>query len=418
MTTNQHDFDVIIVGGGVAAGACATTLRDLGFTGSVAVACAEPHPPYTRPGLTKQVLRGEKPAEKALWRPAEWYDENNVELLTGQAVTDLDARAHNVRVAGRTLSYGTLVLATGADPRSLDLGAAVRDRVHLIRSFADADRVRPLLGDRQRWLVIGGGFIGSEFAASARLTGSTVDQVMLEPLILSGPFGEVAARWFDERQRAHGVRVHAETSVSSIESVDDALQVTLSDGSTLTVDHVCVGIGVAPNTGLAQQAGLELDQRGIATDAFLRTSQSDVYAIGDVAAYDSQLHGSRVRIEHWDVARAQGAHVATQIVEQRDIAFTTLPYFFGTMGDWAFLEYVGTATNDGIARDVGRDEQMAVAYLDEHDVLVGMLTVNRAEDLAAARTLIDQHARMDRERLADAEAPLEQCQVETTGAAS
>src|SRR5690242_11593691 len=167
-------FDVVVVGGGVAAGACVTTLRDLGFDGSIAVVCDEPHPPYTRPGLTKQVLRGEKPPLAALWRPEAWYAEHDVELLTGAPATEPDTAERRIDLAVSTVRYGSLVLATGAAPVSLDLGAGLGDRVHLLRTFADADRIRPHLGDGVRWLVIGGGFIGAEFAASARLTGSDV----------------------------------------------------------------------------------------------------------------------------------------------------------------------------------------------------------------------------------------------------
>lgn len=409
MNNNTDIFDVVVIGGGVAAGACVTTLREQGFTGSIALACAEPHPPYTRPGLTKQVLRGEKPESAALWKPADWYTDNNVELLTSSAATDLDTRSRRVRVAGRTLSYNNLVLATGADPRTLDLGDDVRDRMHVIRSFADAHRVRPHLGEGHRWLVIGGGFIGSEFAASACLTGSTVDLVMLEEQILEGPFGTAAATWFDSRLRAQGVTVHAKASVASITRGGDDLQVLLSDDTRITVDQICVGIGVVPNTGLAQQAGIKLAHGGIATDASLRTSAPNVFAIGDVSAFDSTLHGECVRIEHWAVARDHGVHVATQIASGECTDFSNMPYFFGTMADWAFLEYVGTATSNGIARGACEGDDMSIAYLDDDDVLVGLLMVKRPDDLAAARELIPQHVRMNPADLANAECELGAC---------
>ncbi|HEY3612490.1 MAG TPA: FAD-dependent oxidoreductase, partial [Gaiellales bacterium] len=176
-------YDVIVAGGGVAAGACVSTLREGGYDGTIAVACAEPHPPYTRPGLTKQVLRGEKPADAALWRSADWYREQSVALLTGTRARGIDSSTRRIELDGRAATYGSLVLATGAEPRRLDFGPAAAGRVHVLRSFADADGIRPLLGEGTRWLVVGGGFIGAEFAASAALTGSAVVLVMPQDVI-------------------------------------------------------------------------------------------------------------------------------------------------------------------------------------------------------------------------------------------
>jgi 3-phenylpropionate/trans-cinnamate dioxygenase ferredoxin reductase subunit len=155
---SQPVFDVLIVGGGVAAGACASTLRDEGYAGSVAVVCAEPHPPYTRPGLSKQVLRGEKSPLAALWRDAAWYADNDVELRSGVTVAALDPAGHAVELAdGSRIGYSSLVLATGAVPRHLPLGPAGDPRFHVLRTFADADVIRPHLGPGTRWLVVGVG---------------------------------------------------------------------------------------------------------------------------------------------------------------------------------------------------------------------------------------------------------------------
>jgi 3-phenylpropionate/trans-cinnamate dioxygenase ferredoxin reductase subunit len=404
-------YDVIIVGGGVAAGACVSTLREDGYDGTIAVACAEPHPPYTRPGLTKQVLRGEKPADAALWRSADWYREQSVTLLTGSRARAIDSDARSIELGGRAASYGSLVLATGADPRRLDFGPGVADCVHVLRSFADADVIRPLLGEGTRWLVIGGGFIGAEFATSAALTGSAVVLVMPQHVILEAAFGALAGGWFDSRLRRHGVDVRGDAAVSSIARSGDAVLVTLGDGATVTVDHVVVGAGVIPSTELAQAAGLELELGGIAVDPHLRTSASGVFAIGDVAAYESELHGRRVRIEHWDVARAQGAHVAHELMGSDPGAFRTLPYFFGTLGDWAFLEYVGLGGGHGVMRGSADGDDMSVAFLDDDGVLTGLLVVGRPDDLEAARTLVPAHARLAPGAVADGRLPLAECRL-------
>ncbi|MCW2960666.1 MAG: NAD(P)/FAD-dependent oxidoreductase [Thermoleophilia bacterium] len=404
-------YDVVIVGGGVAAGATASGLRDAGFTGSVAVFCAEPHVPYTRPGLTKQVLRGEKPESAALFKPAEWYAEHDVDLHLDSAVIDIDLSGATVRTGGQTIGYGQLVLATGAEPRQLPLVADLGVSSHVLRSIDDARRIRPLLREGVRWLVIGGGFIGAEFAASARIMGSEVDLVMQEPNVLERVFGAEAGSWFEQRLEAQGVRAHAETAVEALERTDSGIQVTLANGKRLEVDEVLAGVGVRPNTGVARQAGLDLDDAsgGILVDQHLRTSNPRVFAVGDVAAYDSKLHGRRMRIEHWDVARAHGDYVARQIAGATSEPYEQLPYFFGTMGTWAFHRYVGVAMGGGVVRGNLDGETLAIAYLDDDARLVGMLTVDRDEDLDAARELVVAGATMDREQIAADELPLAEC---------
>jgi 3-phenylpropionate/trans-cinnamate dioxygenase ferredoxin reductase component len=401
--------DVVVVGGGVAAGACVTTLRESGFDGAITVVCAEPHPPYTRPGLTKQVLRGEKPPAAALWRPDEWYREHSVALLTGARAGAIDPRARTVEVGGRWLGYRSLVLATGAEPRRLSLGADAAGRIHVLRSFADADDIRPHLGEGTRWLVIGGGFIGAEFAASAALTGSDVTLVMAEDVVLERPFGPVVGSWFDARLRRRGVRICAGTTVESVERRSDDLHVHLADGRELAVDRIVVGAGVIPSTHLAAEAGLELALGGIAVDESLRTSEPGIYAIGDVAAYNSPLHGRRVRIEHWDVARAHGAHVAGEIATARHDPFRVLPYFFGTMGDWAFLEYVGLDAGRTISRGTADTDDMSAAFVGDDHVLHGLIAVDRPDDLATARELVAEGARVRPEAIADPTVPLREC---------
>ena len=402
-------FEVVIVGGGVAAGACVSTLRDGGYDGSILVACAEPHPPYTRPGLSKQVLRGEKPPAAALWRPEEWYGEQGVELLAGSAVTAIEPGPRAVRIAGRSVTFGSLLIATGAEPRRLPFAAELADRVHVLRSFADADEIRPHLGQGTRWLVIGGGFIGAEFAASAALTGSDVRLVMPQEVILESAFGPEVGGWFDDRLREHAVTIHNGTKVSSVLLRSDGLHVTLDDGEVLVVDHITVGAGVVANTGLAAQAGLDLALGGIATDSHLRTSAPGVYAAGDVAAYESDLHGRRVRIEHWDVAREHGVHVAREIMGTATGSFCTLPYFFGTMGDWAFLEYAGLGGGRTVFRGSPDGDTMSAAFLEADNVLTGLISVGRPDDLAAARELVLRRPRMQTDLLTDAGVPLQEC---------
>jgi NADPH-dependent 2,4-dienoyl-CoA reductase/sulfur reductase-like enzyme len=208
------------------------------------------------------------------------------------------------------------------------------------------------------------------------------------------------------------VSVHADTAVASVRRIGDGLSVLLSDGRDVLVDRIVVGAGVVPSTGLASEAGLELALDGIAVDSALRTSGTDIYAIGDVAAYESELHGRRVRIEHWDVARAHGAHVAGQIMRSRSEAFRVLPYFFGTMGGWAFLEYTGLGGGRTVLRGPGDDDELSAAYLDDDGVLTGLVSVGRPDELATARELVLSAARLNPTAVADSRIPLSACLLE------
>ena len=228
---------------------------------------------------------------------------------------DRSRRAHASRSPGVRLSYGSLVLATGAEPRHLDFGADIGDRVHVLRSFADADEIRPHLGEGTRWLVVGGGFIGAEFAASAALTGSDVSLVMPQDVMLERAFGREVGAWFDSASaparrahlRGHERRIHHARGRCAPRAAGRRARADRRPRRRRRRRH-------PEHRARRARPASELALGGIAVDAALRTSEPGIYAIGDVAAYESELHGRRVRIEHWDVARAQGVHVAEQII--------------------------------------------------------------------------------------------------------
>jgi 3-phenylpropionate/trans-cinnamate dioxygenase ferredoxin reductase subunit len=400
-------YDVVVVGGGVAAGALASTLVDGGFGGSVAVFCAEPHPPYTRPGRSKAVLRGEKDLDAPMWRPAAFYAEHGIDLVMGVAVTDIDRLGATVRAGGRSVGYGTLVLATGAEPRRIPVADGLVDRVHVLRSIADCARLRPHMQDGTSWLVIGGGFIGAEVAGSARMMGCEAAVVFPEDVVMERAFGDVVGGWFTDRLRDHGVELHPGSSVEELSQQDGRVAARLGSGETIVVDHVVVGIGVTPATGLAAQARLELEDGGVAVDANLRTSDERIFAIGDIAAYDSELHGSRVRIEHWAVAKTQGEHVARQLLGEQPGAYRELPYFFTGQGDWAYAEYVGVGTHDAVLRDASATDTLSAAYV-EDGKLVGVIVVDAKDDLEAARELVPQRPVFHADRFTAGE-PLAAC---------
>ncbi|MGH2849206.1 MAG: NAD(P)/FAD-dependent oxidoreductase [Solirubrobacteraceae bacterium] len=302
---------VVIAGGGLAAQRCAETLRRVGYERSVAIVCGEPHRPYDRPPLSKEVLLDADADEGVPLRAADWYEGKAVELLLGARASGFDAAAHRLRLEdGSELEYEHLVVATGAKPRLLPAFAG-RTNVSTLRTFEDAQRLRDLLAARARLLIIGAGFIGQEVAAAARAAGTDVAIVEAERLPLVGLLGELIGGWFAELHRREGVELLLETTVEEIHGEETVEAVTLSDGRRLACDHVLVGIGVRPDLAWVEGSGLPTD--GIPTDAAGRTSLPGVYAAGDAAAFHDPYLERHALTGHWEAAGRQGAAVANAI---------------------------------------------------------------------------------------------------------
>jgi 3-phenylpropionate/trans-cinnamate dioxygenase ferredoxin reductase subunit len=365
-------YDIVIVGGGLAGGMIAQEFRETGGEGSIVIIGKEPHTPYHRPPLTKEFLRGEKPAEEvAMHTPAEWH-EMKVELRLDTTVASLDPAAHAITLEdGERIEYGRLALATGSTPRALP-GAAT------IRTIDDSSKVAELLAKGSGRLgVIGGGFIGVEAAASARMKGLDVTMAVPENVVWEKLFGPEVGGYFQRQLEQHGVRVLTGTS-------------QLPEGEQF--DLVLAGIGVTPNIALAKEAGIPT-KSGVLTDNSLLAAE-DVWAAGDIAEYESVIHGRRMRIEHWDVALNQGSYVGRGWAGVKQGAYDVVPYFFSDLADWTWMEYVGPAGPDD-AVDVrgSMDDDDFVAYYSNPDGrLTGCLGVNRSDDVNAAKVLITRGA--------------------------
>jgi 3-phenylpropionate/trans-cinnamate dioxygenase ferredoxin reductase component len=353
----------------VSGGMVAQEYREQGEDGSVLVIAHEPHLPYHRPPLTKEFLRGEKPADEVYMHPAEWWQEQAVEVRTGADATGLDTGAHTVTLSdGETIDYERLVLATGATPRTLP-------GMSSIRTIDDSKALRDRLSAGSGHLgVVGGGFIGVEAAASARMKGWDVTMVVPEPVVWEHLFGAEVGAYFQRNLVEHGVNVHTATK----ELPEGAYDVRLA------------GIGVTPNTQLAEAAGLEVEN-GVHTDEHLRAG-TDVWAVGDIAAYQSVVHGRRMRIEHWDVALNQGAYVGRSWSGNEDGPYSVVPYFFSDLGDWTWFEYVGPGKGRVEVRGSMDSDDFVAYYLDDSDAVTACLGVNRSDDVEAAKALITGHA--------------------------
>jgi 3-phenylpropionate/trans-cinnamate dioxygenase ferredoxin reductase subunit len=382
--------DYLLIGGGLAAGNCARWLREEGADGSIVLVGREPDLPYNRPPCSKGYLQGKESRADALFRPPEWYGEQQVEVMTRTSVMKLDARARRASLAsGEAIEFDQALVATGANVRRLNVPGCELDGIHYLRTLGNSDAIREHAAGK-RVVLVGGSYIASEVAASLTELGSECTMVMLESVAMSRSFGEQAGRFFQERLEEHGVRVHGDDELDRFEGADGVVtHVVTRSGLRLEADAVVMGTGVIPDINLARAAGLELGDSGVRADARLQTSVPGIYVAGDIAEYESVLHGGQVlRVEHWDVAFNQGKTVALNMLG-RDQPHDTLPYFFSDLSDWASLEYVGPALDwdAEVVRGSLSDGEFSLWYLKAGRV-AGALSVGRSDDLEHAGRLI------------------------------
>jgi 3-phenylpropionate/trans-cinnamate dioxygenase ferredoxin reductase subunit len=386
MADRQVDF--LLIGGGMASAHCAAELRKRGAEGSILLAGREPEPPYERPPLSKEYLRGEAGREDAYVNPRGWYEQNEVELLSGVNAMSLDPAARTAKLqGGEQVGFGKALLATGAMVNILRVEGAENEGIHYLRAFGNSDAIRADAEAAEHVVLIGGSYIGCEVAASLTARGVRCTIVMMEDVALSRVFGDDAGRWFQERLEDHGVTVHGGEELEAFEGDGRVKAVLTKSGMAIECDAVVVGAGVRPDAMLAQRAGLEVDD-GIVCDSKLATSAEGIYAAGDCCSYDSVVHGRRIRVEHWDVAMQQGMHAARNMLgEDRD--YDVVPYFFSDLADWASLEYVGPAAgwDEELWRGDRDGGEFSVWYLKDGRV-AGALSVGRSEDLAEARRML------------------------------
>lgn len=384
----DREVDFLLVGGGMASAHCAAELRRRRADGSILLVGREPEPPYERPPLSKDYLRGESERAAAFVNPPEWYEQNGVELRTGANVMSLDAGARTAKLqGGEEVAFGKALLATGAMVNILRVEGAGNEGIHYLRAFGNADAIRTEAEAAEHVVLIGGSYIGTEVAASLTAQGVKCTIVMMEDVALSRTFGEAAGRWFQQRLEEKGVTVLGGEELEAFEGDGRVKAVLTKSGRAIECDAVVVGAGVRADAMLAQRAGLEVGN-GIVCDSKLRTSAEGIYAAGDCCSYESVVHGRRLRVEHWDVAMQQGMHAARNMLgEERD--YEVVPYFFSDLADWASLEYVGPAYewDEEVWRGDPDSGEFSVWYLKDGRV-AGALSVGRSEDLAEARRLL------------------------------
>jgi 3-phenylpropionate/trans-cinnamate dioxygenase ferredoxin reductase component len=405
-----HPDSIVIVGGGLAGAKGAEALREQGFRGGLTLIGAEDQLPYERPPLSKSYLQGKSTLAEAQVHTGEWYEENDVDLRLATTVTAVRPGAHEIEVAGgEIISYSALLLATGATPRRLPVPGSDADGVLALRRVEDSDVIRETFGPDRRLAVIGGGWIGLEVAAAARDVGTEVSVIEATGAPLLPVLGPDLARVFATLHTDHEVTLHTDARVTEIATSDgSASGVRLADGTVIPADAVLVGIGAAPNTALAEQAGLTVDN-GVLVSAALRSSDPDIYAVGDIANAEHPFFGSRIRVEHWANALNQPATAAAAILGG-DASYDALPYFYTDQYDLG-MEYVGHAPPGSYSQVVIRGDlnarEFIAFWLDaESRVLAGM-NVNVWDVTDPVKALIRSRATVATSRLADPDVPLE-----------
>lgn len=380
----MREVEHLLIGGGIAAASAAQELAEKGAS-SILLVGRELDPPYERPPATKDYLRGESSKEDAFIELPE-----AVEVLTRVSVMSLDTENKVATLSNKDeISYGNALIATGAMVKRLPLDGAQLEGIHFIRTLPNSDSLREDVDKADHIAVVGGSFIGVEVAASLTKLGKPVTMVMMETEPMANVFGERAGRWVRSLLEGHGVTVIGDASIAALRGDESVSSVELQDGTAIAAQVVVMGTGVAPDVMLARKAGLRIgDTGGVAADKQLRSSAPDVFVAGDVAEYESVVHGKHRRIEHFEVAAGQGRTAARNMLGADDV-YDDVPYFWSDIADWATLEYVGAADTWDEERLDGSyaDNDFSVEYL-LSGRLVAVLSVGGHADLDAAMAKI------------------------------
>jgi len=403
MSDNRN---MVIVGASLAGARAAETLRDEGFDGGVVLIGAESERPYERPSLSKGYLQSETQRDAVYVHDKDFYDGHDIELRTATRVTEVAPRESVVILEnGDRLTYDRLLLATGSEPRALDVPGAHLPGVHVLRTLDDADGLRHALDRASAVVVVGSGWIGAEVAASARTLGKDVTLLGRQVAPLERVLGPEVGAIYRQLHLDHGVRLVANTEVESIEGGGTVEAVRTNDGRTVDADLVVVGIGATPRLELARSAGLSID-RGVVTSEQLQTDVDSIFAAGDIAAAWHPLFNARLRVEHWANANHQGRLAAHNMLGGR-ADYDRVPYFFSDQFDLG-MEYSGYAPewDQIVFRGDTTNREFVAFWLYEGRVAAGM-NVNVWDVAESIQDLVRSGRPVDPSQLADPGIPIE-----------
>ena len=403
----MSDRTFVIIGASLAGAKAAIELREHGFDGRVLLIGRESELPYERPPLSKDYLRGEADRDGLFVEPESFYDDKEIELLLGHAVTAIEPRAREVRLerGGADINFDALLIATGARPRQLQVPGAELDGVHYLQTIADSEAIRARLESGGHVAVIGSGWIGCEVAASARQRGLDVTLISDQELPMQ-VLGRELAEFYKGVHADQGVELALGDGLAAFEGDGSAVQrVRTESGRIIECDFVVVGTGAIPNVELGKRAGLDVDN-GILVDERLQTSAADIFAAGDVANHWHPFYEHRVRVEHWSNAINQGPAAARAMLGSAR-AYKDLPYFFSDQYDVG-MEYSGLAgPDDQVVFRGNRDGGEFVAFWLRDGMITAGMNVNVWDVNEHIQELIRSRTRVDVAKLTDPDTPLE-----------
>ncbi len=368
----QNPSSVVIIGGGAAGAACADMLRTKGYPGPVTLVADEQPGPVDRPNLSKDYLAGSAPEEWIPLRTPDYYQSIHVDLVADNPAIRIRPEEHKVSLRdGRTLNYGALLLATGAEPRSLPIKGSNLPHVLRLRTLADSNAIIARAQQARNCVVIGSSFIGLEVAASLRSREREVTVISQDSVPLGNILGKELGLFVQRLHEKHGVRFLLDTKPQAILNN----KVEIGEGHSVDADLIVLGVGVSPRTSLADEAGIQVDN-GVVVDEMLRTSASDVFAAGDIARYPEPVSGEQARIEHWVVAERQGQSVARAMLGIGG-PFRQTPFFWSQHYD-VQISYVGHAAQwDGCEIQGDLEKNDACAVYRRRDRIIALATIGR-----------------------------------------
>jgi 3-phenylpropionate/trans-cinnamate dioxygenase ferredoxin reductase component len=391
---------IVIAGAGHAGGRAAEALRAAGHKGAITLVGAERYPPYERPPLSKEVLAGTMPVEKTYIRQAGWWSEQGIELTLGTEATGIDRKEQRLYLKdGTALPYDALIITTGARPRILRIPGGEGPRVLYLRDIDDSLTLREKLVPDMRLVIIGAGFIGLEVAATARKRGAKVTVLELAPHVLARVAPTEIADYVAELHRRNGVEIRTGVNVTAIEDHGSEVAIVTADGERIPADYVAAGIGARPNTEIAQEAGLAVED-GLKVDAFGRSSDPQIFAAGDVTRHWNPIVGASIRLEAWQNAQNQAIAVA-KVVAGGDKPFAEVPWFWTDQFDMN-LQMAGAppAWDRLVFRGEPAERSFTVFHLKDGKP-VAVTTVNATRDMRWGRMMIERGLLVDPALLAD-----------------
>lgn len=392
---------IIIIGAGQAGGQTAISLRASGFEGRILLIGDENYVPYERPPLSKSMLSGETLVEKSFLRKPSFYDEKNIEVRLGTSVRAIDRAARTVTLAsGETIPYAKLIIATGSRVRRVALSGADKKGIYYVRTIDDTLALQGHMKPGARMTIIGAGYIGLEVAAIGIKTGCKVTVLEALDRVMARVVAPQVSAFYEQVHLAAGVDLRKNIRIASIEGGDHVTAVKLEDGASVPTDFLVVGVGVAPETALAEAAGLAVEN-GIVVDEYCQTSDPDIYAVGDVTNHPNSILGKRIRLESVQNAMSQGQTAAAAICGKPQ-AYAEVPWFWSDQYDLK-LQIAGLwePTDQVVIRGNMAESKFSVFYLRDGAV-AAVNMINNLKDFLPSKKLIASHVKVDPSRLADA----------------